>query len=71
MSQVLKAQIISKLHLFIIPENTHLCCKGKYHCASGLLFDQLGFSCFVCVELDRDLQVWLDPNQSNRRSAVQ
>ena len=31
----------------------------------------LGFSCFACAELDRDLQVWPTPNQSNRRSADQ
>ena len=24
-------------------ENTHLLCKGKYHCTADLLFDQLGF----------------------------
>ena len=45
--------------LFMIehPEYTHLVRKGKYHCMSDLLFDQLGFRCFSCVELDRDLQV--------------
>ena len=31
----------------------------------------LQFSCFACVELDRYFQVWSNPNQSNRRSAVQ
>ena len=35
------------------------------------LFDWLGFSWFAYVELDRDLQVWSNPNQSNMRSAVQ
>ena len=35
-------------------ENTHLLWKGKYHCMADLLFDWLGFSCFVYVELDRD-----------------
>jgi len=32
-----------------------------------------GFSCFAYVELDRDrdLQVWSNANQSNRRSAIQ
>ena len=55
----------------IQPENTHLLCKGKSHCMAELLFDQLRFSCFACVELDRDLQVWSNPNQSNRRSAIQ
>ena len=38
---------------------------------ADLLFDWLGFSCFAYVKLDRDLQVWLNPNQSNRRYAVQ
>ena len=50
---------------------THLLHKGKYHCMTNLLFDWLGFSYFACVELDRDLQVWSNPNQSNRRSAMQ
>ena len=35
------------------------------------LFDWLGFSCFAYVAIDRDLQVWSNPYQSNRRSAVQ
>ena len=51
-------------------ENTHSFCKGKYHYMADLLFDWLRFSCFDCVELDRDLQVWKNPNQSNR-SVVQ
>ena len=37
---------------------------------ADLLFDWLGFSCIACVELDRDLQVWLNPHQSNGRSVV-
>ena len=37
---------------------------------ADLLFDWLGFSCFACVELDRDLPVWLNPHQSNGRSVV-
>ena len=45
--------------------------KGKYHSMTDLLFDWLGFSCFAYVELDRALQVWSNPNQSNRGSAVQ
>ena len=52
-------------------ENIHLLCKGKYHCMTDLLFDWLGFSYFAYVDLDRDLQVWSNPNQSNRRSAKQ
>ena len=35
---------------------------------ADLLFDWLGFNCFAYVELDRDLQVWSNPNKSNRRS---
>ena len=38
---------------------------------ADLLFDWIGFSGFAYVKLDRDLQVWLNPNQSNRRYAVQ
>ena len=32
-------------------ENTHLLCKEKYHCTADLLFDWLGFSCFVELKL--------------------
>ena len=56
---------------FVRAENTHLLCKRKYHCTHDLLFDWLGFNCFACVELYRDLQVWSKSNQSNRRSTVQ
>ena len=52
--------------VILSPENTHLLCNRKYHCTADLLFDWLGFSCFACVELERDLQVWSNPNQSNR-----
>ena len=38
---------------------------------ADLLFDWLGFSYFGCVELDRHLQVWSNPHQSNGRSAIQ
>ena len=68
-------RIVSKFEHFVLPnektENTHVLHKGNYHCTADLLFDWLGFSCFANVELDRDLQVWSNPNQSNRRSAVQ
>ena len=30
---------------------------------ADLLFDLLGLSCFTWVELERDLQVWSNPNQ--------
>ena len=56
---------------FIQTENTHLLCKGKYHCTADLLFDQLGFgqrrkSVYSFVSTKQ-----LNPNQSNMRSAVQ
>ena len=54
-----------------VAENTHLLCKRKYHCMDDLLFDWLGFSCFVELKLQTDLLVWPNPNRSNRRSAVQ
>ena len=59
------------LQLQLKAENTHLLSKGNYHCMADLLFDFLGFSYFGCVELDRDLKVLSNPNQSNRRSGVQ
>ena len=31
------------LKTFDYSENTHLLCKGKYHCMADLLFDWLGF----------------------------
>ena len=30
-----------------------------------------GFDCFTCVELETDLLVWSNPNQSNKRSVIQ
>ena len=53
------------------PENTHILCKGKYHCTADLLFYWFAFSCFSYVELDTDFQVWSTPNQSSMRSVVQ
>ena len=53
------------------PENTHLLCKGKYQFTAVLLFVWFRFSYFACVELETFLLVCLNPNQSNRRSAVQ
>ena len=38
-------------HVRMQPENTHLLCKGKYHCTADLLFDWFGFSCFVEFKL--------------------
>ena len=53
------------------PENTDLLCKGKYQCMADFLFDSFGFSCFVVFKRSTDLLVWPNPNQSNKRSAVQ
>ena len=52
-------------------ENTHFICKWKYHCTAALLFDWFRYSCVVYVNLARDLQVWLNPKQSNKRSTIQ
>ena len=55
----------------VIPENTHLLRKGKYHCAAGdLLFDWFGFD-QSCKSLSNSTQTkQLNPYQSNRRSAA-
>ena len=53
------------------PENTHLLCKGKYHCTADLLFDQLGFLQTSKSVYSFNSTKQLNPNQSNRRSAVQ
>ena len=45
--------------------------KGKFHCTADLLFYCFGFSGFENVELETDLRLWSNPNQSNRRSAIQ
>ena len=45
--------------------------QGKYHCMSELLCFFFGFSCFSYVKLTTDFLVWLNPNQLNRRSAMQ
>ena len=41
----------------LLPENTHLLCKGTYHCMVELLFD-----CFTYVEIETYLLVWSNPN---------
>ena len=51
-------------------ENNHLLCKWKYYCMA-YLFDLFGVSCFAYVKWTTVLLVWLNPNQSNRRSAAQ
>ena len=33
-------------------ENTHLVCKGKYHCMGELLSDLFGFSSFAYIEIN-------------------
>ena len=53
------------------PDNNILFHKLKYYCMADLQFDWLRFICFRCVELDRHFQVWSNPNQSNRSSAIQ
>ena len=50
-------------------EDTHLLFKGKYHSMADPMFYLLGFSCFAYVELETDLRVGSNTNQSNRRSA--
>ena len=45
----------AKLARLVEPENTHLLCKGKYHCTADLQLDWLGFSCFAYVELDLEI----------------
>ena len=52
-------------------ENTNLLCKGKYHWTAGLLFDQLGFGQTSKSVYSFNSTKQLNPNQSNRRSAVQ
>ena len=52
-------------------ENTHLLWKGKYHCLADLLFDRLGFGQTSKSVYSFNSTKQLNPNQSNRRSAVQ
>ena len=52
-------------------ENTHLLHKGKYHCTADLLFDQLGFGQSSKSVYSFNSTKQLNPNQSNRRSAIQ
>ena len=52
-------------------ENTHLLCKGKYHCMADLLFDWFVFD-QTCKYLSKSTKAkQLNPNRSNRRSAIQ
>ena len=46
-------------------ENTHFIRRGTQR-TGDLLFDWLASSCFAYVELDTNLQVWLNPNKSNK-----
>ena len=42
--KVVAAGIIDIINMqFVHTENTHLLCKGKYHCTAELLFDWLVF----------------------------
>ena len=53
------------------PENSLLLHKGKYQWMADVVFVLLGYSCFSHAKLVTYLLVWLNQNQSNRRSAVQ
>ena len=61
----------SEMGKLCTPENSQLLHKGKYHCMAVLLFVLFGFRCFAYAEFVTYLIVWLNPNQSNRRLAVQ
>ena len=52
-------------------EDTNLFRKGKYHYMADLLFDLFGLSCSTYFKGTMDILVCLNPNQSDRRSAVQ
>ena len=51
-------------------ENTHLLHKGKYHCLADLLFVWFGFNQTFKSVSNSIQSKQLNPNQSNRRSAV-
>ena len=53
------------------PENTHWLRKGKYQCTTDLLFDWSGFGQTRKSVYSFNSTKQLNPNQSNRRSAVQ
>ena len=53
------------------PENTHLLCKWKNHCTADLLFDRLGVGQTSKSVYSFNSTKQLNPNQSNRTSAVQ
>ena len=59
------------LSITLTSENTHLLCKGKYHCMTDPLFDWLGFGQTSKSVCSFNSTKQLNPNQSNRRSAVQ
>ena len=52
-------------------DNTHLLCKVIYHCMADLLFDRLGFGLKSKSVYSFNSTKQLNPNQSNRRSAIQ
>ena len=52
-------------------ENTQLLCKGKYHCSADLLLDWFGFGLTSKSVESFNATKQLNPNQSNRRSAIQ
>ena len=57
--------------MFNLSENTHFLRKAKYHCMTDLQFDQLGFGQTSKSVYSFNSTKHLNPNQSNRRSAVQ
>ena len=61
----------SYLEMTLLLENTRLLCKGKYDCMADLLFDRLGFGQTSKSVDSFNSTKQLNPNQSNRRSAVQ
>ena len=52
-------------------ENTYLVGKSIAVPTVDLLFDWFGFRSLIKLIISKDLLVWLNPNQLNRRSAVQ
>ena len=62
---------MEKRLLWLGPENLHLLFKGKYHCTADLLFVLFGLSFFAYAEFETYKRVWLNRNQSNRRSVAQ
>ena len=74
--QQLAALIAPMLTLLRLLKFCHFCRRTLSYFVTLLLFTaelfySFGFSCFAYVEQTTNLYVWSNPNQSNRRSAVQ